>query len=101
GLIIELANGTTVTALYVISKNLQLWFGVYRRFFADKQIVVLLEGIGFLRIETNENLTVEHGRGSILCNVLIPFVTFAVRLHVVHDGMVVYQLAICRKGDTV
>ena len=99
--VIKLADGAAVAAFHVVCENLQLRLGVYRRLLADEQVVVLLEGVGLLCIEAHEYLAIEHGGGGILRNILIPLVAFAMRFHVVHDGVVIHQLVSCRKRDAL
>src|SRR5690606_40674875 len=98
---VKLADCAAVTAFYIVSKDLQLRFGINRRLLTNQHIVVLLEGVCFLCILADKYLAVEYRRGCILRNILIPFVAFAMWFEVVYDGMVIHKLVGCRQCNAI
>src|SRR6185437_9612260 len=88
----ELTHGTTMTAFYVVRVDLELGFAVDGRPFADDEIVVLLEGVGLLRILVHVDLTVEDARGLLEQHALVELIAETKGLLVIDQRMIVHQL---------
>src|SRR5262249_4473441 len=63
GFFAELPYRRPVAAFYVVGIYFELRLGVDGRLIADDQVVVLLKGIGLLRILVDIDLAVEDARG--------------------------------------
>ena len=81
-----------MTAFYIIGMNLQLGFGVNDGIPGEKQILVGLPCVGFLRILVNENLAIEHSMRAASQDPFVQLPTSRSRLQVFYLGMVVNML---------
>jgi hypothetical protein len=97
----QLAYGAPVGALDVVGKNLQLRLGVYLRAVVQQQVVVLLEGQGFLGVGADHDLAVEYPAGLPVKQAFVHFVAGAMRHGVVNKRPVVHVFLPVNQGEAV
>src|SRR5690606_36350042 len=97
---IKLPNCAAVRAFYVVGKNFKLWFCIDCCFVVNQNIVVLLKGIGFLRIFFHNNFSVENSRGRFREKPFIILVAFAIWRNVMYQSVVVYVLISFKNRDS-
>ena len=98
---IKLACGCAVAAFYVIGVNLQLRLGVHRGLVCEHDGFVFLEGIDALCVLPHEDLPIEYAGSAVIQNALVQFVADAVRLGMIHEGMVVHLRVAAGKKQTI
>ena len=76
-------------------------FRIHFRTFAQQNIVVLLEGIGLLRLLTHHHLAVEHAVAIAEVNAFVLRAAVTIWLAVVHQGVVIHGLPIVDDGYPV
>src|SRR5262245_50865302 len=76
---------------HIISVDLELRFCINGGVIAEQYVLAALVGVGFLRILAYTDLAVKNACAFSTDNSLIQFVAFAVRLFMVHQGMVINQ----------
>ena len=64
------------------------------RVVGQHEVAVGLLGVGFLRVLADENFPVENAVGAVGQDAVIELVAFAMRLGVVHDGVMIDQLLV-------
>src|SRR5687767_8731181 len=92
GVCIQLPDSSAMGALHIIGINLELGVRVYERLFGKNQILVRLFRIGLLRIETNDDPSIENTTGLSVENTFIQLVAVAVRFGMVNGGVIVNVL---------
>jgi hypothetical protein len=91
-ILVELAGRGAVRAGHVVRIDLELGFGVDRGLIAEQDVPVRLVGIDLLGIAIYVDLSVENPFGPVIEDPFVELVGVAVRLQVVHHGMVVHVL---------
>lgn len=98
---IELFDCGIVVVFYIISKDFQLWFVVYFGFIGQYQVVILLEGVGFLCIFVYYYFVIEYIVGVVGYDVFVKFIVLIVWYGVINEGMVVNVLLFFVKVNVV
>src|SRR5258706_8683767 len=89
---VQLADGRSVRALYVVRVDLQLRLGVGGCVFRKQQVFIGLLGIGFLSGLPNQNAAMEDPFRAAIQNAVVILVAVAMRLGVLDYHVMVGQL---------
>ena len=98
---IKLAHRRSVSALDVVSKYLQLRFGVNGCSIREQKGLIGLLGICLLRILPNKDLAVEYPFRLAVENRFVELVACTIRLRMVDGGVVVDDLRARPQGESV